>query len=788
MLNKLTTVASFTAENQQALPPEMASLPCFLGWKKELDDKGKAIKKPIDHNGIPTDHRSTGIHMSLQEAAALSVASDEDRGVAISLAKDGTLVARDGNQLYLGSFDFDGFAEKDGRGLDAEAKPLLEQIDSYTELSDSTTGFKAFFLTDRTPIKATKAFFGDSKFAAQFPAVKKYSERAIEGFFKDRFLAITGTPLYSLHYLTLRFIPTAELNKIEAEIDRLAKASGGTGWRHKAISSAPRKSNRSMISNAQLTDASALVVLKHVNHHDEQTYTDVANAIWRLKGEGGRQLYHECMSGRLANDPYPDYDEGTVDGRYNRARDEKRECGYGWPHLIQLARQHPNWDKNAVLEWQSEECSPLTFTGEDEDSTAPIDPIGEVNESFAWDKKHMEIYDKRAGMYVKKDGFLTHYKNRTVTINEKPTTLGEAWLKHPNRAEINGLELAPDQGEITRSGALNIWRGYSCEPIAGDCSPFQEVFGHLIREPDQASFVLAWLARMIQYPAEQFKTALAIWGPMEGTGKNTVFEAVGELLAKDHFAVIGSAELASPFHDWQIHKIFVIGDEVCNESGDRALAGKMKRLVTASDNNINPKGKPQFKQPNLTKYVLLSNHPEIIYIEKTDRRYYVVEVTDERLPPELADRFYTWKKSGGLSHLLHFLVNYDCSAFDPTKPAPMTNAKHDVIEAGQSGLDQWVTDEMACEIARGRLLVRADSMANTYRIHTGLRPSTKAVANALLKAGAKKLSKQAKCKSGRPRLHSLTLHQHFAAMSESELGNFYDTQPPAGSPLTCDST
>lgn len=165
----------------------------------------------------------------------------------------------------------------------------------------------------------------------------------------------------------------------------------------------------------------------------------------------------------------------------------------------------------------------------------------------------------------------------------------------------------------------------------------------------------------------------------------------------------------------------------------------------------------------------------------------MVEVTDQRLPAELADRFYMWKRNGGQSHLLDHLLNYNCSGFDPKKPAPMTDAKNDVIEAGQSGLDLWVAEEVACEIARGRLLVSADSMANSYRLQTNLRTSTKAVVNALLKTGAKKLSKQAKCKKARPRLHSLADHLHFAAMSESELGSFYDNQPIAGSPLTCSS-
>lgn len=401
--------------------------------------------------------------------------------------------------------------------------------------------------------------------------------------------------------------------------------------------------------------------------------------------------------------------------------------------------------------------------------------VDTVNKEYVWDTHGLQIYGLKTRMYVRKDGFMGHFQNQQVPVGKNRTVgLGSYWMKSPYRRSINGMVLAPSEGEITTTGAFNTWQGYCYEAVQGDITPFIEVFNHLLPDEADRMFIIRWVAKLVQSPEIPFKVALAIHGRMQGTGKNTIFEAVGELLHRQHWCVIGNAQLTSSFNDWQLDKVFVIGDEVSNSSS-RSEADLMKRYITATENSINPKGLPSIRQPNLIKYVLLSNRDEIVHIEGEDRRYFVAETTSNPLPKPMADRFYSWKKANGLSHLLFYLLNYDASGFDPTAPAPMNEAKASVIEAGKSGLDAWIEEEISERIAKGCVLVSIGDVLNAYQQTTKTHSSDKAVSNAIKRAGGLKLPKQALLKSGRRiRLHSLADHEKYLTMPDRELGNAFE--------------
>lgn len=404
--------------------------------------------------------------------------------------------------------------------------------------------------------------------------------------------------------------------------------------------------------------------------------------------------------------------------------------------------------------------------------------VATVNQEYLWDAHGLQIYSLKTRMYVRKDGFMNHYQNRKVQVaSNRSVSLGSYWMGSPQRRSVNGLVLSPSEGEITSTGAFNTWRGYSHDPVEGDISPFTDVFNHLLPDETNRDFVMKWLAKLIQHPEIPFKVALAIHGRMQGTGKNTIFEAVAELLHPQHWKLIGNAQLTSTFNDWQLDKVFVIGDEVSNASS-RSDADLMKRYITATENSINPKGLPALRQKNLIKYVLLSNRDEIVHIEGEDRRYYVAETNSSRLPDPVRDRFYAWKEAGGLAHLLFQLLHFDASDFDPTAPAPMTDAKAGVIEAGKSGLDIWVEEEVSERVARGKLLASTADLLSRYQMNARNSTSDKAMSNALQRAGGLKLPKQAVLESGRRiRLYSLAEHEKYQGMSDSELGNAFEAMP-----------
>lgn len=756
----------------EAIPQQLHAVESWLNWKQLSNGN----KSPVDQHGKAVGYNLTEAWLPMLDAIEKAKGNPSFH-LGISLTKNGLLLEAG----YLWCLDFDGFAC--GSQIDDGLMFYIRKLATYIEDSPSGTGFKAFFVSDKQPQKMPVIKFGASEFAAANPDVKKYQNRAIEIFSAGRFLAFTGKIFDSNTPLTLREIPAQELNNLLDELNQWALDTGGSGW------GKPQKHPTEPKTHAETASADEpreyakplredmATVLLYVDAEDEQVYTDTAIGLARTYGEDGRGLFLDYCSRSTINTHQEDLAAGEIDKRYTRALREvsDRPEGYTCKHIIELAQCHPDWPYGFDVRYENNvKADPKGLFGS---SDTPIkktnDLIDEINERFAWDKRRLEIYSRESRMYVRMAGFMANYKKISIPTGPKSRKyLGDYWLTNPKRLEVNGIRMAPDESAITSTGEINTWRGYSCEPIKGDVQPFFDVFNHLLPDQEARRFVLNFCAKMIQAPQVPFNIALGIYGETEGTGKNSIFEAIGELFDRQHFKVISTAELDSQFTEWQIDKVFVVGDEVSN-AGDRSKADKLKRLITATSNYINPKGSPAFEQPNLIKYVFLSNHDEIVHIGIHDRRYFIAKTAEIKLPELIADRFYEWKATGGLRHLLYFLQNHDCAKFDPTKPAPMSEAKAEVIDAGKSGLELWVEQRVSKHSAAGRTLITTDELASEYRIQHNQNASTKAIGNALRKAGAKKSPRRGSVGKERLYLYSLSDHETLARLSESELGSVW---------------
>ena len=168
-----------------------------------------------------------------------------------------------------------------------------------------------------------------------------------------------------------------------------------------------------------------------------------------------------------------------------------------------------------------------------------------------------------------------------------------------------------------------------------------------------------------------------------------LFETVGSLFNQKHFKVVGNEVFNDQFTEWQSQKVFIIADEV-SSADKRSTADRIKGWITATENNINVKNTAKFSETNLIKYVFLSNHPDAVYLNNKDRRFFVAEGPDKKLPDEIRIPFIQWLADGGRAILLDYLLELDTASFDPTAPAPMSQSKLSMMESNKSDLEQWV--------------------------------------------------------------------------------------------------
>jgi hypothetical protein len=401
--------------------------------------------------------------------------------------------------------------------------------------------------------------------------------------------------------------------------------------------------------------------------------------------------------------------------------------------------------------------------------------VSEINEDFAWIEADASIYRLKYGNFIEPAKFKVQFDNQTINVasGQGTRTIGKGthWLKHPNRRQHDKLVIRPAEGPTTQDNCLNEWRGFSIKPVVGNIKPFLWLLLWLVPNRAARRYVLRWLAHLVQHPAIKMHVSLVFWSLQEGVGKNLLFECMTSIIGATHSTVIAQSDLADDFNSWANCKVLVIGDEVSN-SDRRQDIDKLKGLVTGATCRINEKFQAKRLVPNLLNFIFLSNSNDALFVGDTDRRYFVWEATSGRLSDANIAKFLKWRDNGGLAALLHFLLHFDISGFNPKAPAPMTEAKQQMVQDNRSDLENWIAELMGSNICQviGRELATGNELARRYAHETGHRePSAKTIVGTCKKHGAYARTSQVRLANGRKvRVLALERPDHWKLQPEPD--------------------
>ena len=326
----------------EAIPPPLRDSQRLLVWHEITDEKGRKLKTPISKSGLPIGYNNPDAIMSIDEVKC-RLEKDDGLGAGISLL--GGLETSIGEHSgFVHSLDFDGFADFESINVDGGVLKFFRLFPGYCEVSPSGTGFKFFFVSDRLPETKFKIGFSPSEFATKYPEIRKYQHREIEVFSKNCFLALTGD-IFSSHTTKLHLMESSKVDEMYAYLNDWAISTGGKGREAKPLPKSEPRSSDTEVLYIRLTQPSLETVLTHIDHTDEQVWTDTGNALARAYGEDGRPYFLSYSAGDYCNEPYENYDETECNDRFDRALAEldTRPNGYGVKHLVETAQHHPKW-------------------------------------------------------------------------------------------------------------------------------------------------------------------------------------------------------------------------------------------------------------------------------------------------------------------------------------------------------------------------------------------------------------------------------------------------------------
>ena len=122
------------------------------------------------------------------------------------------------------------------------------------------------------------------------------------------------------------------------------------------------------------------------------------------------------------------------------------------------------------------------------------------------------------------------------------------WLGHSKRDQYRGGLVFNPSGQ-TQPGVLNLWTGFAVKPAAGDWSLMRNHIRDVVCDGDPVRFdyLMGWLARMFQCPAQQGEVAVVMRGG-EGAGKGILARAVKKILGQHGLQISNAKHIVGNFN------------------------------------------------------------------------------------------------------------------------------------------------------------------------------------------------------------------------------------------------
>lgn len=418
-------------------------------------------------------------------------------------------------------------------------------------------------------------------------------------------------------------------------------------------------------------------------------------------------------------------------------------------------------------------------------------PLWQMSSEVAYIRDPGLIIQRASGRKMTHTAFTQHaYANRKIMVETTKAdggvkmtekSLAQTWLEWPARFELERLTYAPGQGRVIDDNQYNLWSGWGCQPAKGDLGPWHDLMDYVFgKDKDTRRWFESWAAFPLQNPGTKLYSAPLFWGATHGTGKTIIGYTLMYIYGANA-TEIRQEHLHSSFNEWAENKQFVVADEVTG-SDKRIDYDRLKSFITQRSLRLNPKYIPSYEIPDRINYYFTSQHPDAFFLDDTDRRFFVWEMSKPPMPREFYRRYDAWMKGPGPSHLFDYLLRFNTEGFDPEGPALYTSAKAAMIQDTKSDLGSWVSllkedpagvlgkyGKSAELVTNSQLLTLYDPEKKTKVTANGLGRELKRAGFMMVNEG-----RQVWTKHGPVRLYALKNYEAWAKKTQRQLATAWE--------------
>lgn len=286
--------------------------------------------------------------------------------------------------------------------------------------------------------------------------------------------------------------------------------------------------------------------------------------------------------------------------------------------------------------------------------------------------------------------------NRFVIMEDGSLApLFKIWNSNVNRLEVARVVYAPGLGTVDASGLtiLNLYQGLARQPVAGTWTLMRRHLLHVICRGNLKHylFLLAWMAHLIQKPAEAPGVVVVLRSLMEGAGKTTVVEWLCSMLGRHALMLNDPTQLLTKFNAHLEVKSFV-GVNEPSWPGNKDAEAKLKSMITDPFLTIERKHGGVYTVPNNLHFMFTTNAEWAVPAGAGARRYLVLDVDASKAGDQSYFKALRNEiNNGGIEALLYVLQSFRLDRFD-LRSIPVTDALKDQQERSLSLEAQWALD------------------------------------------------------------------------------------------------
>lgn len=298
--------------------------------------------------------------------------------------------------------------------------------------------------------------------------------------------------------------------------------------------------------------------------------------------------------------------------------------------------------------------------------------------------------------FLRPEDFHRLYAHVRFSFGGRQLTASQAWERWSHRDQYAGVGMfpgSPIHSASVPNGYLNLWKGFAVQPKEGKWGKFRK---HLYEKvclgnDELYTWLIDWLAHIVQKPQEKPGTCVVLKSAAEGTGKSMLAVFLQRMFGEHVCSVSKAEQIVGRFNGHLLKNLILVCEEAF-WAGSKDAEGALKNLITESELTIEQKGVDPYSAPNYSRLLMISNNDWVVPVGADPRRYFVLEVVNDRAN----DRAYfdpIWEQmnGGGVEAMLYELLHRDISAAD-LRSAPVTDGLREQREQSLSSTERWLLD------------------------------------------------------------------------------------------------